>query len=103
MGEAVFSKARVIRRLGNDAVHSSRPVRQFDAVTAVRELFHIGCRLARHYARGAKPRHRVMGRGYGSSKVPTAFIPPALSSKTSVLTGKAVARYASRIIGAYSW
>ena len=55
VGEAVFSKARVIQRLGNDAVHSSRPVRQFDALTAVRELFHIGYWLARTYARGAKP------------------------------------------------
>ena len=42
VGEAVFSKARVIQRLGNEAVHSQRPIRQFDALTAVRELFHVG-------------------------------------------------------------
>lgn len=54
-GEAVFAKARVIQRLGNDAVHSMKPVRQFDAVAAVRELFHIGYWLARTYGRGAKP------------------------------------------------
>src|SRR5262245_40367714 len=54
-GEAVFSKARVINQLGNQAVHSHRPIQPSDAVTAVRELFHVGYWLARTYARGAKP------------------------------------------------
>ena len=54
-GEAVFSKARVINTLGNQAVHSHRPIQPSDAVTAVRELFHVGYWLARTYARGAKP------------------------------------------------
>jgi type I restriction enzyme R subunit len=54
-GEAVFSKARVINTLGNQAVHSHRPIQQFDALTAVRELFHVGYWLAHTYARGAKP------------------------------------------------
>jgi type I restriction enzyme R subunit len=40
-GDAVFAKARVLLKLGNEAVHSHRPVRQFDAVVAVRELFHF--------------------------------------------------------------
>jgi type I restriction enzyme R subunit len=54
-GEAVFSKARIINTLGNQAVHSHRPIQPSDAVTAVRELFHFGYWLARSYARGAKP------------------------------------------------
>lgn len=54
-GEAVFSKTRVINQLGNQAVHSHRPIKQFDALTAVRELFHVGYWLAHHYARGTKP------------------------------------------------
>lgn len=54
-GDAVFSKARVINQLGNQAVHSHKPVQQVDAVTAARELFHVGYWLARSYARGAKP------------------------------------------------
>ena len=54
-GEAVFSKARVINQLGNQAVHSQRPIQPFDALTAVRELFHVGYWLARTYARGPKP------------------------------------------------
>src|SRR5688572_29347857 len=37
LGAAVFNKARVIKDLGNLAVHSERPVRQFDALTATTE------------------------------------------------------------------
>jgi type I restriction enzyme R subunit len=55
VGEAVLSKARVIQQLGNQAVHSHRAIQQRDALTAVRELFHVGYWLARTYARGAKP------------------------------------------------
>ncbi|MCX5855828.1 MAG: DEAD/DEAH box helicase family protein, partial [Deltaproteobacteria bacterium] len=55
VGEAVFSKARVIARLGNQAVHSSRPVPPADALMAVSELFHVGYWLAHTYARGKKP------------------------------------------------
>lgn len=54
-GEAVFSKARVINTLGNQAVHSHRVIQPSDALTAVRELFHVGYWLARSYARDAKP------------------------------------------------
>jgi type I restriction enzyme, R subunit len=54
-GEAVFSKARIITQLGNQAVHSHRPIQQSDALAAVRELFHVSYWLARTYARGAKP------------------------------------------------
>ncbi len=55
LGPTVWAKARVVKELGNQAVHSHAPVRQFDAVTAVRELFHFSFWLARTYARGAKP------------------------------------------------
>ncbi len=55
VGTAVFNKARVIKDLGNLAVHSQKPVRTVDAVTAVRELFHLCFWIARTYARGAKP------------------------------------------------
>ncbi|MBI1178712.1 DUF4145 domain-containing protein [bacterium] len=54
-GPAVFAKARLIKDLGNLAVHSHKPIRQFDAMSAVRELFHICYWLAHTYARGAKP------------------------------------------------
>lgn len=54
-GEAVFNKARVIVRFGNEAVHGRRPVRQFDAHSSVRELFHVAYWFARTYARGTRP------------------------------------------------
>ena len=54
-GAAVFAKTVLINRLGNSAVHGHRPVQQFEALTAVRELFHVAYWLAHTYARGAKP------------------------------------------------
>jgi hypothetical protein len=55
VGAAVFAKMRVIKDLGNLAVHSHKPVREFDAITASKELFHVMFWLARTYGRGAKP------------------------------------------------
>jgi type I restriction enzyme R subunit len=52
---AIFAKIKVVKDLGNLAVHSHKPIRQFDALTAAKELFHIMYWLARTYARGAKP------------------------------------------------
>lgn len=54
-GPAVFAKMVLINRLGNQAVHGHRPVPQQDALTAVRELFHVCYWLTHTYARGAKP------------------------------------------------
>jgi type I restriction enzyme R subunit len=54
-GPAVFTKAVLINRLGNQAVHGHRPVPQYDALTAVQELFHVSYWLAHTYARGLKP------------------------------------------------
>ena len=54
-GDAVFNKARVITQLGNQAVHSHRPILGTDAMMAVKELFHLGYWLAHTYARGARP------------------------------------------------
>lgn len=48
--QAVFQKARVIQKQGNQAVHSQRPVRQFDAMQIVKELHHICYWLTRTYA-----------------------------------------------------
>ena len=55
VGPAIFAKIKVIKDLGNLAVHSHKPVRQLDALTATKELFHFMFWLARTYARGAKP------------------------------------------------
>lgn len=47
--EAVFQKMRVIHRLGNQAVHSSRPIHERDGMQVVRELFHICYWMVRTY------------------------------------------------------
>lgn len=54
-GEAIFNKAILITKLGNQAVHSQRFISITDATQALRDFFHIGYWLARTYARGPKP------------------------------------------------
>ncbi len=54
-GEAVFTKAKLIIRIGNRAVHEAREIPQRDAQQAVKELFHVCFWLARSYARKAQP------------------------------------------------
>jgi type I restriction enzyme R subunit len=54
-GEAVFNKARLIIRLGNEAVHSHRAMTLSEAQNAVKELFHVCYWLAHTYGRKAKP------------------------------------------------
>ncbi|WP_420419666.1 DEAD/DEAH box helicase family protein [Pacificispira sp.] len=54
-GDAIVTKAKLIKDLGNKAVHETKPVQSGRAVTALRELFHISYWLVRTYARGGKP------------------------------------------------
>jgi len=54
-GDAVFQKARLINTLGNQAVHSQKAIPRSDALTSVRELFHVSYWVARTYARRGKP------------------------------------------------
>ncbi len=55
VGPAVFAKVKLIKDLGNLAVHSHKKILESDALVVVRELFHVGYWLAHTYARGAKP------------------------------------------------
>jgi type I restriction enzyme R subunit len=55
VGWAMFAKARLLKDLGNMAVHGGRQVSRDDAMTALRELFHLCFWLVRTYARGPKP------------------------------------------------
>lgn len=54
-GPAILTKAKLIKDLGNIAVHTGRPLREQDGPTAVRELFHVTYWLARTYARKSRP------------------------------------------------
>ncbi len=47
--QAVFQKARVIQKVGNQAVHNARPIRQYDALQVVKELHHLCYWLLRTY------------------------------------------------------
>src|SRR5215203_3429381 len=55
VGQPLVAKARIVKDIGNTAVHQTRPVALATAVTAVRELFHLAYWLARTYARGQRP------------------------------------------------
>ena len=55
VGQTVFTKTKVVKELGNQAVHSARKVLPADAVVATCELFHIGYWLARTYGQRGRP------------------------------------------------
>ena len=55
VGEAVFTKAKAIIKLGNLAVHNERAIPVNDAINAVREFFHVAYWLAHTYGRTHKP------------------------------------------------
>lgn len=71
-GDAVFSKAKLVVRLGNGAVHSGSAIAASDATSAVRELFHVLFWMARTYARGERP-HAAMV--FDPSLLPRTSIP----------------------------
>lgn len=71
-GEAIFNKARIIIRLGNQAVHSNSTVLLHDSLTAVSELFHISYWLARTYARKEKPES---GLSFNPDELPKTTVP----------------------------
>ncbi|MBX3669228.1 MAG: DEAD/DEAH box helicase family protein [Rhodocyclaceae bacterium] len=55
VGDALFTKARLIKDFGNLAVHSTKKMGQADAHTAVRELFHFCFWLGRSYGQKHRP------------------------------------------------
>lgn len=56
MPPQVHTKARLIQKLGNQAVHSNANVSRNDAIQLVRELFHVMFWLARTYTRASDPK-----------------------------------------------
>ena len=51
----LFYKVKAIHRAGNQAAHSQRPIRQYDAMQVCKELFHVLYWLARTYTRTSDP------------------------------------------------
>src|SRR5690606_23794206 len=54
-GDALFTKARLIKDLGNMAVHGAKKMSPTDAINTTRELFHFCYWLVRNYGRSARP------------------------------------------------
>jgi type I restriction enzyme, R subunit len=69
VGPALRAKMDVIRRQGNLAVHSRKPVRSNDATRTVAELFHVLYWLARNYARD-DANVPAAGLGFDASLIP---------------------------------
>jgi type I restriction enzyme R subunit len=55
----IHQKARLIQKLGNQAVHSTQRIGSGDALRLVRELFHLLFWLARTYTRASDPKSIV--------------------------------------------
>jgi len=66
--EVVFQKTRIIQKVGNQAVHSPRPIRQYDALQVVKELHHLCYWLVRTYA----PQASRAGAAWNPERVPPA-------------------------------
>ncbi|MBX3747290.1 MAG: DUF4145 domain-containing protein [Verrucomicrobiae bacterium] len=64
VGDAVFAKARLIQRIGNEAVHSSKPVRQFDALKRSELELLIQRRTTRQPLAEAKVNEAIVERYY---------------------------------------
>ena len=76
VGEALFTKARLIKDLGNLAVHSTRKVAPADALAATRELFHFCYWLARTYGQRARPDPSLQ---FSAALLPKATAAPSQS------------------------
>ncbi|QJP98673.1 restriction endonuclease subunit R [Herbaspirillum rubrisubalbicans Os34] len=77
-GDALYTKARLIKDLGNLAVHGSRKMSPSDALNATRELFHFCYWLARTYGRTSRP---APGLAFDTSLLPTAAATPVQSQE----------------------
>jgi type I restriction enzyme R subunit len=56
VGPALHAKMDVVRKQGNNAAHSARPISAADATAVLRELFQLAFWLARQYGRHATSR-----------------------------------------------
>jgi type I restriction enzyme R subunit len=90
VGPARHAKARIIKDLGNLAVHSTKPILALDSVSAVRELFHLSYWLVHTYARGAKP---ADGTRFDAEALPkTSPLPPQTAAVLQKLSEDSAAK-----------
>jgi type I restriction enzyme, R subunit len=90
VGQPLLTKAKLIKELGNRAVHSQKRIVAQDAVTAVRELFHFTYWLARTYGRQGRP---APGLVFHPEALPkTSPIPPRTLSQVQGLEQQLAAK-----------
>jgi type I restriction enzyme, R subunit len=100
---ALHAKMEVIRKLGNQAAHSTRAMGAQDGVAAVRELFHVMYWLARTYARNvaARPDGAVQFRAEwlraAEVVAPIAPTAPAASARAEALAQEKLAKLAQEL------
>ena len=73
VSDIIFTKAKIIKDLGNLAVHSTKKIAPRDAINTVRELFHICYWLARTYGRTQRPDPSLC---FDTNKLPTTSTAP---------------------------
>ncbi|HKZ02898.1 MAG TPA: DEAD/DEAH box helicase family protein [Pyrinomonadaceae bacterium] len=64
----IFLKVRAIKEIGNQAVHSNRPITEADALRATQELFHFLYWLAHRYTRRSTAEYQ--GLNFDETQVP---------------------------------
>jgi type I restriction enzyme R subunit len=78
VGGTIFAKADLIRRLGNQAVHTQKRITPLDSLNATRELFHVLFWLARTYSRGAQPPDKL---AFNANLLPKTYPAPPQTVK----------------------
>ena len=97
-GEAVFSQGS-----GDQGCSATRPstatgpIQPFDALTAVRDLFHVSYWLARTYARGAKP---APGLAFDAGALPRTAPIPKQTTRAAATAGGGAAGARREALGA---
>jgi type I restriction enzyme, R subunit len=91
VGTPLHTKLDIIRKLGNLAVHSSKPIRTEDAIAALRELFHFCYWLGRNY--GLKPTDKPFpGIAFNPEQLPKTAISPQTIAQIQTLAQQLAAK-----------
>jgi type I restriction enzyme R subunit len=86
----ITAKTKLIKDLGNRAVHTQRRIEQYDGLTACRELFQVCYWLAYTYSRGPRPAPDVR---FDDAALPkTSPVPPQTQKKLEEMSASLAAK-----------
>ncbi|MBC7918809.1 MAG: DEAD/DEAH box helicase family protein [Rhodoferax sp.] len=96
VGPALHAKMDVVRKQGNNAVHSARPITAQDATAVLRELFQVAFWLARNYGRNvaARPDPALQFR---ADLLPRPAVDAALAQASAQATQAALQKLADEL------